>query len=46
MKVLLVILIALGVKAIYDARDITKKYFAIVGTIVSIISGIILCNVM
>ena len=28
MKVLLVILIALGVKAIYDARDITKKYFA------------------
>ena len=58
MKVLLVILIALGVKAIYDARDITKKYFAsqdqsqmvlilkIVGTIVSIISGIILCNIM
>lgn len=58
MKVLLVILIAFGVTSIYDARDITNKYFAsqdqnqmtlilkIIGAIISIISGIILCNVM
>lgn len=53
MKVLLVILIAIGVTAIYDAREITKKYFAsqdqnkmtfvlkCIGFLISIISGII-----
>lgn len=52
MKILLVILIAIGVTAIYDAREITKKYFAtqdqnnmtlvikIIGFLISIISGI------
>ena len=52
MKILLVILMAIGVTAIYDAREITKKYFAtqdqnnmtlvikIIGFLISIISGI------
>ncbi len=52
MKVLLVILIAIGVTAIYDAREITKKYFASqdqntmtfvlksIGFLISIVSGI------
>ena len=57
MKVLLVILIAIAVTLIYDARDITKKYFAsqdqnqmtiilkVVGFIISIISAIVYYNI-
>ena len=52
MKILLVILMAIGVTAIYDARKKKKKYFAtqdqnnmtlvikIIGFLISIISGI------
>lgn len=53
-KLILVIIIAIGVTAIYDARKIVNKYFSkqdqntavlivkIIGTILSIISAIVL----
>lgn len=53
-KLILVIIIAIGVTAIYDARKIVNKYFSkqdqnaavliikIIGTIVSLISAVVL----
>ena len=56
MKLFLIIMIALGVTAIYDARKITTKYFSnqdqnkmvnilkVVGFLVCVICGILICS--
>lgn len=55
MNLFLIILIAIGITAIYDARKIAKKYFSnqdqnrmtkvlkALGFLISVISGILIC---